>query len=132
MNIPAWQIIGWPAVDLSIDRWAELSGFQPVGHASRLDEEARRLGNTLWSVAIDGHRVGLAWEWLEVHPNVFAMSDPMSIMSNVALIVNGRMTNEFERVLHLNNAVYQLGWQQAIASILRRQDDREVILALAA
>ncbi len=132
MNIPAWHIVGWPAVDLSIEQWTGLSGFQLVGHSSRLDEEGRRSGSTLWAAKAAAGRVGLAWEWCELQSNVVVMSDPMSIMSNVVLRDEERKTNEFERILHLNNAVYQLPWQKRLAFVIQARDDEEVALPLAA
>lgn len=132
MNIPAWQIFGWPVVDVSIERWAELSDFELVGHSSRCDADGRRLGETLWTTDMAGKEIGLAWEWCEVQPNVIVMSDPMSVMSNVALTSTDRKTNEFERVLHLNNAIYQLPWQRRLVSILRQEEHREIPLPLAA
>ena len=132
MNVPAWHIVGWPVVELSVEHWKELSKFQLVGQSARHDQSGRRLGNTLWAAEIFGQQVGLAWEWCEVLPNVIVMTDPMSIMSNVTLTAMDGRPNEFERVLHLNNAVYQINWQKGLASVQRPQELRELSSPLAA
>lgn len=132
MNIPAWHIVGWPVIELSVEQWKELSTFHLVGHLVRYDEDGRRSGNTLWTAEINGQQVGLAWEWCEVLPNVIVMTDPMSVMSNVALTAVDCKPSEFERVLHLNNAVYQLNWQRRLASDQRPQELRELTSPLAA
>ena len=132
MNIPAWQIVGWAAVRVPADRWLELGGFELTGHACRVNEAGRRVGNTLWSTDTPSGKVGLAWEWCEAEANVIVMTDPMSIMSNVCLTSEDRMSNEFERVLHLNNAIYQLPWQKRLLTVVNSRMATPAALALAA
>ena len=113
---------GWPAVDLSIEEWTGLSGFQLVGRAGPLDEAGRRSGSPLWAAKAAAGRVGLAWEWCELQSTVVVMSDPMSIMSNVVLRDGGGKTNEVERIRHVTNAGYHLTWQKRLAFVIQARD----------
>ena len=132
MNIPAWHIVGWPTIDVSVDRWTDLSNFRLAGHSSRLDDDGRRVGNTVWTADIDGGQIGLAWEWCELQSSVFVMTDPMCVMSNVVLKEGTEEASGSQRVLHLNNAVYQLPWQKRLASALRGRSQEDPGLPLAA
>ena len=76
--------------------------------------EGLRCGQAIWgSAAEEGDApFGLAWDWEEVKDGVVALSDPMTIVSNVVLLEDGKPVDEFKRIVHLNNAIYQLPWQR--------------------
>ena len=115
MNIPAWQIVTWNPVVVAVTQWKSLKGFRCLGSSSRVDDNGRSLGSLLWASDDLPGRVGLAWDWCEASSNVFVMSDPMTVLSNVDLFDSDDVrTNEFKRVLHLNNAIYRLSWQKHI------------------
>ncbi|MDQ2736026.1 MAG: hypothetical protein M3Y55_13795, partial [Pseudomonadota bacterium] len=53
-----------------------------------------------------------AWDWREVRPGVVALSDPMTVLSNIVLLgEEGRPVDSFKRILHLNNVIFSLPWQ---------------------
>jgi hypothetical protein len=119
MNIPAWQIVTWPPVAITVSELKRLRGFNPLGWSSRIGEDGRLLGNVLWVSDEAPRRVGLAWEWCESAPNVFVMSDPMTVLSNVKLTDDDGEASEFKRVLYLNNAIYKFPWQKHVRSLTR-------------
>ena len=42
------------------------------------------MGHTMWGGVDSG--VGIAWDWIETLDGVFAMSDPMGIVTNIWFI----------------------------------------------
>ena len=116
MKTPAWQIAAWDQVGISVDQWDHLSEtLQYLGSSSGVTEKhGLRSGQTAWGVHItEGGDIGLAWDWLEVRPGVVAMADPMTVLSNVVLLENGEPVAPSKLILHLNNAIFSLPWQNA-------------------
>ena len=74
-------------------------------------------GDQVWPFVQPVHErpAGLLWEWVEVRPGVVAMSDPMSIVSNIRIMEPGPEGEELpERILRLNRAVHGWAWQDAV------------------
>jgi hypothetical protein len=69
----------------------------------------------LWGLPPDEGPAGLLWEWVELRPGVVAMSDPMSIVSNIRIMEAGVEGEELpERLLRLSRAVHGWAWQDAV------------------
>ena len=104
---------------MTVKEWSALQGFELCGLSSALNDGVWLRGNTLWARDQDGQRIGLAWEWFEMERNVFIMSDPMSILSNVCLVGVEDQRNDFKRTIQLNNMIYRLPWQERLRTKLR-------------
>ncbi|PTT91096.1 hypothetical protein DBR42_04565 [Pelomonas sp. HMWF004] len=71
-------------------------------------------GHTRWATAVQAAPIEIAWSWAEIQPGLIALRDPMSILSNVLILdAEGHALERAQRMLHLNNLVYQLDWRRA-------------------
>lgn len=116
MTIPAWQLISWRPVPVTLREFRRaVARMRPMGGAAWPGSEGRagcRQGQALWAADHGGLPVGLAWEWSEVRDDVVALCDPMNVLSNVRLVDGaGQVLPASERMVHLNSAVHALGWQ---------------------
>jgi hypothetical protein len=116
MQVPAWQIASWNNVSVPLAEWNESIGLLcHLGTSSHIDEKESglRYGQAVWGICARGDKwVGIAWDWREIRRGVVAMSDPMTVLSNLVFLDEaGRPVDSFKRVLHLNNAVFSLNWQ---------------------
>ena len=116
MQVPAWQVASWSDVCVSLTKWNESIGeLRHLGTSSQIDEKENglRYGQAVWGVRANGDEwVGIAWDWREIRAGVVAMSDPMTVLSNLVFLdEEGRPVDPFKRILHLNNAVFSLDWQ---------------------
>lgn len=118
MAIPAWQVIAWEPVVSTLEEFDKtVTKFRHLATAvhSEDSEEKLRHGQVLWGTEVDGHMIGLAWDWSEVRSDVIAMADPMRVLSNLTLVSSdGEPVAHHERLLHLNNAIHELGWQHGL------------------
>lgn len=121
MQIPAWQIATWAEVSVSVHDWdTYATAFRHLGTTAYQydDETGLRRGQALWAREAANDIVGLAWDWAELRPGVVAMSDPMTVLSNVLLVdEQGCPLDAFRRILCLNNSVFLLPWQQRTREI---------------
>ena len=84
-------------------------------------EKPLRYGQLLWGFETDDSMLGIAWDWREVMPDVVAIADPMSIVSNACFVdEEGIAVDDAVRMLCLNSAVYQLPWQTTVCAAKRR------------
>ena len=90
--------------------------FRPLGTSVCVGEmDGLRHGQVLWGVEASDLSVGMAWDWREDFPGVVAMSDPMTIVTNVSFVdINDNLLGDSQRIVHLNTAIYQLPWQTDI------------------
>lgn len=118
MHVPAWQIATWSEVSIDLSEWdISLARFRHLGTTARQDdsETGLRHGQAFWAIDAAGAVVGVAWDWAEVLPGVAAMSDPMTILSNVVLVDDlGHELDSHKRLLRLNNLVFSLPWQREL------------------
>lgn len=71
-------------------------------------------GHARWATSLRTAAIEVAWSWAEVQPGLIALQDPMSILSNVLILdAQGHALERSQRMLHLNNLVYQLDWRRA-------------------
>jgi hypothetical protein len=117
MNIPAWQVRTWDTVLLtprtlrtSLPRMRHLGTTVLPASSESL---GLRHGQVIWGAQFGPRQVGLAWDWSEVADGVVAMSDPMTIVSNIGLLNGqGELLEESARIVCLNDVVHQLDWQR--------------------
>lgn len=118
MKTPAWTVAAWPEVFVTVGQLA-----QAVVHLRPIDTSTHhnaptsmpRRGQTLWGGCIDGHEVGIAWDWAEVSESVLAVSDPMRVLTNLILMdESGKLLDDDICVLHLNTAIHDLQWQSQV------------------
>lgn len=119
MQVPAWQVASWSNVRVSVEKWNEMADtlkFFGSTQGTSSDDAGLRCGQAIWGSVEDGDEpFGLAWDWREVREGLVALSDPMTIISNVVLIEDGEPVDEFKRIVHLNSVIYQLPWQRHTA-----------------
>lgn len=119
MTIPAWQLITWKPVLATLPEFRRvLAQMRPLADPAAYtgagvgSPPGQRHGQALWAVTHRGYPLGLAWDWAEVHDDAVALCDPMNVLSNVRLVDDeGAPIPDAERIVHLNSAVHELGWQ---------------------
>lgn len=118
----------WQPVQASVRDWMErvhsLKHFRTT-RQSKQDHCAR--GGTLWSLNGRDGNVGVYFDWAELSPGVVALANPMGIVSNICLFTDsGHPLPWSQVVLCLNNAVFELPWQEIVCQKLRewRMHDR--------
>lgn len=118
MSIPAWHVINWAPVRISVrDFQRTRCAFRHLSTAvqSDGDQEGLRSGQTLWGMECGGRWLGVAFEWAEMTQDVAVLSDPMHILTNVELVEeDGRPVADALGLVHLNTAIHELDWQQQI------------------
>ncbi len=125
MTIPAWKIVTWPTVATPLDDWHQsVRRLRYLGMSVHVDDDGEkplRYGQLLWGCEARDSMLGIAWDWREVMPDVVAIADPMSIVSNACFVdEEGIEVDEAVRMLCLNEAVYQLPWQTAVCDAKRK------------
>lgn len=117
MTVPAWHVINWSRVPIAARVFrSAYANFTHLG--THIDEEAAgtRSGQALWCLHVGKELVGLAFDWTETTPGVAVLSDPMQILSNVALLDDrGQPLDESARIVELNTAVHEIDWQHQIS-----------------
>ena len=117
MQVHPWLIASWPILEREIGRTEEIvSGLTHLGTtvAAECDDFGRLLGHTIWGGGDSG--VGVAWDWVEAIEGVFALSDPMGVVSNVGYVdERGRPVADMVSAVQLNCITYSLPWQAEVA-----------------
>lgn len=117
MTVPAWHVINWSSVPIATRAFrGAYSLFTHLG--THIDEETTgtRSGQALWGLRVGKDVVGLAFDWAEITRGVPVLSDPMQILSNVALLDDqGQPLPEAARIVELNTAVHEIDWQHQIS-----------------
>lgn len=108
--------------------WCHVDGsvgvrFEHLGtHVAANGEHGVISGQTLWGNADAEHPAGVAWDWVLVADGVFAMSDPMSLVTNVRLLgEGGEVLTAWQAARYLNEMVHQLPWQDEVERALRAE-----------
>lgn len=117
MQLQPWLIASWPIIQRPCNEVLEATAaLQHLGTtvSGDCDEFGRLLGNTIWGAA--DLRVGLAWDWTEAHDGVFALSDPMGVVSNIGFVDEvGESLPDRLSAVHLNRIAHGLPWQAEVA-----------------
>ena len=129
MQVPAWQVANWNDVCVPISEWNEsLSELRHLGTTAHVDdkEDGLRHGQAVWGIrAARDKWVGIAWDWREIRHGIVAMSDPMTVLSNLVFLdEDGEPVDAYKRILYLNNAVFSLPWQSMACANSDEHDAR--------
>jgi hypothetical protein len=77
-------------------------------------------GQTLWGGRSADGRAGVAWDWVQVSLGVVAMSDPLSVITNLRLLGDeGEVLTSWQAARYLNQIVHALPWQNEVARALQ-------------
>lgn len=133
MNVTPWQLYRMPSVTASLAEFNHhVSKMRRWGvvYDHESGESRQRTGKIVWGTECEPGAVALAWEWGDVAECVPALSDPMTILSNVVLLnEDGSPVEGTRRLLVLNSALHTLDWQRSIPK--RKQMFREDTLLAA-
>jgi len=76
-------------------------------------------GQTVWAGHADDGEAGVAWDWVQIARGVVAMSDPMSLVTNLCIVGGeGEVLTAHESALVLNKLVHALPWQSEVQRAL--------------
>ena len=116
------MIAAWPIIERTVDPATEIAtDLHHLGTtvSADCDDYGRLLGHTIWGGADSG--IGIAWDWVEALDGVFAMSDPMGVVSNIGFVdKSGSSIPEFMTAVQLNHITHALPWQAEVAEATRR------------
>lgn len=121
MQLHPWIIASWPIIERPCESAPEFAldlhhlGTTATGDC---DDFGRLLGHTIWGST--NAEVGIAWDWVEALDGVFAMSDPMGVVSNIGFVdKTGAGIPEFMAAVQLNRITHALPWQTEVAKATR-------------
>jgi hypothetical protein len=121
MQLHPWIIASWPIIEHPRDQAPELAAdLQHLGTtvSDDCDEYGRLLGHTIWGATRS--EVGIAWDWVEAHDGIFALADPMGVVSNIQFTDDaGLCIPEFMSAVQLNRIAHELPWQVEVATATR-------------
>lgn len=87
-----------------------------------VNQELSRKGATFWGSRCGGGVASyLAWDWVELQPNVICLSDPNAIVSNIDFVSDDGCSplSFLETVKYLARMVHSLSWQDWVGATLR-------------
>lgn len=120
LPVAPWSLRAWPPL-----LWQ--AGHAPPVHFQHLgtritfsgDPVQPPTGQTVWAAHAEDGEAGMAWDWVEVAHGVVAMSDPMSVVTNLRLLGHaGQVLTAQESALFLNEVVRSLPWQHEVSRAL--------------
>ncbi len=131
-NMSAWTVRGWPSL---LCQPLGAMGVQFAHAGTQIyagsDHSAPKQGQTVWAGVWTPHDsdreqyVGVAWDWVQLSIDAVAMSDPMTVITNLRLLGNeGEVLTAWEAARHLSELVYTLPWQQQVRRVLCEQPVR--------
>ena len=116
------MIAAWPIIERTVDPATEIAtDLHHLGTtvSADCDDYGRLLGHTIWGGTDSG--IGIAWDWVEALDGVFAMSDPMGVVSNIGFLdKSGSSLPDFMAAVQLNQITHALPWQAEVAEATRR------------
>lgn len=129
MTVPAWHVINWSSVPIAARAFrGAYPRFKHLGTHVAEDADGVRSGQALWGLHVGENVIGLAFDWAEITRGVPVLSDPMQILSNVALLdEQGQPLPESDRIVELNTAVHEIDWQEQLS--LRRWPTQQRLAA---
>ena len=119
--VSPWSLRAWPPLLWQAGKSAALrlhhlgtritfSGERDVGTS----------GQTMWGGQSADGEAGVAWDWIQIARGVVALTDPMSVVTNLRLVgAAGEMLTASEAAVFLNEIVHALPWQTEVARALR-------------
>ncbi len=118
MQLHPWMIASWPIIERVVNPTIEIAHeFKHLGTSvsADYDDFGRLLGHTFWGISDSA--VGIAWDWVEATDSVFAMLDPMGVVSNIGFVdAAGMGVPDFIAAVQLNRITHALPWQPHVSS----------------
>lgn len=117
---PAWIVCDWPPLLVNAHATPDLH-FVHLGTSVLGAHELthRNMGQTVWGNASKQPAAGVAWDWVEIQHGVFAMADPLGVVTNLKFVgPGGQSLSNTEVALCLNEIVRTLPWQNEIMRAL--------------
>ncbi len=120
---PPWALIAWPPVLCQANSQLRTRLVHvDTRIASVSDADSPVSGQTIWCTDVCSHDAGVAWDWVQVMPDVVAMADPMAVITNMRFVgANGEKLSADESAVLLNELVFSLPWQREVVRTLRRR-----------
>jgi hypothetical protein len=89
-------------------------------HVLTAGDSARQpCGQTLWAEAAGNRTAGVAWDWVELREGVYALADPLGLVSNLQFVdADGDVLGPYETARRLNELVRELPWQAEVRRVL--------------
>jgi len=118
---PAWIVCAWPPVLLKAQSTSDLH-FVHLGTSvlNPGDTYHPSMGQTLWGNPSSKSVAGVAWDWVELQQGVFAMADPLGLVTNLRLVgPRGEALSNTQVALYLNELVRTLPWQSEVKRALQ-------------
>jgi hypothetical protein len=117
---PTWIVCAWPPVQLPAESAPELNLVHlntEVMHEPGSLSPSK--GQTLWGNSHSHASAGVAWDWVQVSDGVFALADPMGLVTNLNLLGSrGESLSATQVALYLNELVRTLPWQTEVQRAL--------------
>jgi hypothetical protein len=80
------------------------------------------MGQTLWGNPSSKAVAGVAWDWMELQQGVFAIADPLGLVTNLRLLgPKGEALSSLQVALYLNELVRTLPWQSEVSRALQSE-----------
>ncbi len=123
MQVSAWEVATWPAVEWYMPkrrtRWPTFTnGGTNVGPDSHRGQVQ---GTSVWVADLDDARIGLAWDWAELGRGVVALIDPNSICSNLRFVRDeDHYESELPSALALSRLVHSVRWHQEVMAAIHQ------------
>ena len=121
MQLHPWIIASWPIIERTVAPAPEIAdNLQHLGTtvSADCDDYGRLQGHTIWGGSDSG--IGIAWDWIEALDGIFAMSDPMAVVSNIGFVDKaGASIPDFVAAVQLNRITHELPWQAEVANATR-------------
>jgi len=121
---PTWIVCAWPPLMWLAQCTPELQ-FMHLNTRILTPGDASQpsAGQTLWGNP-EPHAAGVAWDWVQIQQGVFAMADPMGLVTNLRLIGSrGETLSDQQVALYLNELVRTLPWQNEVQRALQTGED---------
>lgn len=121
MQLHPWVITSWPIIERLADPTPRIATvLQHLGTvvSGECDEFGRLVGHTIWGAS--DLKIGVAWDWTETLDGVFALSDPMGVLSNIGFVdESGASIPEASSAVQLNRITNVLPWQAEVSKATR-------------
>lgn len=117
---PPWIVCAWPPV---LCQEALPPPMRLVHRGTHVlpgsDAQQPTCGQTLWASVEDDTQAGVAWDWVELRAGVFALADPLGLVTNLQFLdSSGTVLGPHATACRLNALVRSLPWQAEVRRAL--------------
>ena len=118
--VTPWSLRAWPTLLWQADSGKPVN-FEHLGTrvSCPLGGAEPPAGQTVWAAHAADGEAGVAWDWIQIARGVVAISDPMSLVTNLRVIgAEGSVLTAQQSALVLNELVRALPWQNEVQRAL--------------